>query len=567
MFRLKSVYIKDYKNIKEQTFDFSNNTGYIALIGLNGSGKSNLLEAISLIFDELYGITTAERVNGYKISYVYGDTPYTYTTLDEENNVIPLPRGEKVCPSSIIACYSGEDLRLWHMAYEKYYMQYFRGAIRDRSFSPKIIYINKYCWKIAFISLLCSSKPKVQEFLKNILSVEDIRSVNLHIDADAEKRARFVGHTACRWYDHIKSLQEADENDMVNANVISTTDMMAYGAPNAQSPDYVFQFLYLLALPEKNAETGQTVDKLITDISITINGVSFDNLSEGEKKMILIECITHVLGNDNSLVLLDEPDAHVHIERKKTLLEAITAFDGQAILTTHSPILANIIQREKKENIFLLKEGRKIDTRGINKLSEISGEEIDFINSSVVVGSKYILVVEGVSDVRCLTKAIEVWSNKDPKYKKLEAIKFISAGGTGDVKEIFTDVLSPQIDYIDKIVFLFDIDDAGKKGYDKIDKLKNEDAYKHIAPKIEAMYYKDDISKNFELEDLFPKEVYKHIVDRLHTLETYRDFKTKTTKTSVEIKDYIKEKASSFKEGWYDGFRPLLDKLINVFGL
>ena len=49
--RLKSLYIEDYKNIKKQTFDFSNSTGYIALIGLNGSGKSNLLEAIGLIFN------------------------------------------------------------------------------------------------------------------------------------------------------------------------------------------------------------------------------------------------------------------------------------------------------------------------------------------------------------------------------------------------------------------------------------------------------------------------------------------------------------------------------------
>ena len=54
MFRLKSVYIKDYKNIQDQTFDFSTNTGYIALIGLNGSGKSNLLEAISIIFNGLF---------------------------------------------------------------------------------------------------------------------------------------------------------------------------------------------------------------------------------------------------------------------------------------------------------------------------------------------------------------------------------------------------------------------------------------------------------------------------------------------------------------------------------
>lgn len=51
--RLKSLYIQEYKNIKDQTFDFSNNSGYIALIGLNGSGKSNLIEAIALIFNGL----------------------------------------------------------------------------------------------------------------------------------------------------------------------------------------------------------------------------------------------------------------------------------------------------------------------------------------------------------------------------------------------------------------------------------------------------------------------------------------------------------------------------------
>ena len=61
--RLISLYIEEYKNIKNQTFDFSGNTGYIALIGLNGSGKSNLLEAIGLIFNGL--------LNNQKIPFVY----------------------------------------------------------------------------------------------------------------------------------------------------------------------------------------------------------------------------------------------------------------------------------------------------------------------------------------------------------------------------------------------------------------------------------------------------------------------------------------------------------------
>ena len=255
MFRLKSVYIKDYKNIQDQTFDFSSNTGYIALIGLNGSGKSNLLEAISIIFNDLLDIPHTEHVNGYSITFQLNDIEYTHTTVDdtEEHNLIPLNAVNKEnLPSSVIACYSGEDLRLWHIAYEEYYMQYFKNAIRDRSFAPKIIYINKYCWKIAFISLLCSAKDSVKEFLKNVFSIDDIRSVDIHLEADAEQRDKFADHTACRWYDSIKHLQDEDENQLINANTLATTDMMMYGAPNSSAPDYVFQFLYLLSLPKKD---------------------------------------------------------------------------------------------------------------------------------------------------------------------------------------------------------------------------------------------------------------------------------------------------------------------------
>ena len=122
------------------------------------------------------------------------------------------------------------------------------------------------------------------------------------------------------------------------------------------------------------------------------------------------------------------------------------------------------------------------------------------------------------------------------------------------------------MDYIEKVVFLFDIDDAGKKGYNKIDKLINEKEYKQLAPKIDVIYYKDDTTKNFELEDLFPKEAYKHIVDRVHGFETYRDFKS-SSKATEDIKNHIKENAFSFKDEYYDNFKEILDKLLKVFGL
>lgn len=51
---IQSLYIKDFKNIKEQTFDLSSHNGLTLLIGNNGCGKSNILECISSIFCNLY---------------------------------------------------------------------------------------------------------------------------------------------------------------------------------------------------------------------------------------------------------------------------------------------------------------------------------------------------------------------------------------------------------------------------------------------------------------------------------------------------------------------------------
>ncbi len=470
--RLKKLYIKDYKNIKDQTFDFSANTGYIALIGLNGSGKSNLLEAISLIFDDLYGIQHNEKVNGYTITYEIGGISYTYTTLDKHNNVVPLAKEDKVCPSNVIACYSGEDPRLWHMAYEKYYMQYFKDAIRDKTFSPKIIYINKYCWKIALISLLCSSKVTVKEFLKNVLSIDDIKSVNIHLEADDKKRAKFADHMACKWYDYIKHLQDEDEHRMVNANVISTTDMMTYGASNIKAPDFVFQFLFLLALPVKNTKKGQTIDKLITGISITIDGVSFDNLSEGEKKMILIECITQVLGDEHSLVLLDEPDAHVHVENKKKLLEdTIIPFDGQSIFTTHSPYVCKFIP--DRNSIWFINNGigKEVNSQFDAAKILIPEEQLFYL----LFTTKNIVITEGKTDCKYIQKAISLLS---PNYPILEhKTDFISVGGTDYecIKELLEHI--PNIDGR-KIIVIVDRDGSGLNCAKKLlgnDHLKKED--------------------------------------------------------------------------------------------
>lgn len=558
--RLKSLYIQEYKNIKEQTFDFSNNTGYIAFIGLNGSGKSNLIEAIALIFNDI--LNKKKIPFEYEIKYEHDRKNYTRKNGLARIDGKRVKDSEMFYPSSVIACYSGEELRLWHMVFKDYHMHYFKDAIDGKLSSPNLIYLNKYCWSIALIALMSSENIKIKTFLKDNLNIDNLDEIDILIDfAEVEN---FKNHAALKWINRIK------EECLDKQGKTTLKSFLSYDVPllpNQTKERTIFHYLYLLSQPKKNTEKGNTIDKYITRIRIFNKRIPLFSFSEGHKKLILVECITRILGDNSSLLLFDEPDAYVHIALKREILNSLKEFHGQSILTTHSPILANEIQKTNGNNLFFMKDGCIIDSEIIKKLIDLSGGEMDFISGTVVVGSRKILVVEGISDVRCLQKAVEVFAKRDKKYEQLLGINYISSGGTGDVKEIFTEVLAKQINSIEKVVYLFDIDDAGKKGFKRIEELKQDAKYKNYALKIEAIHYKDDTSNNFELEDLFPQDVYNCIIEKLHELKTYRDFKTRNTSTSNQIKEYIKEKASTFEDDFYNNFEPILGKLLEVFNL
>ena len=570
--RLISLYIRDYKNIKNQTFDFSNGTGYIALIGLNGSGKSNLLEAISLIFN---GLLNNKKIPfDYELQYEYEGKTYMRKPRIASIDGARVKDSDMIYPSSVIACYSGEDLRLWHESFEDYYMHYFNQAIKNSSFSPQLIYVNKYCWKIAFIALFCSEKAETKNFFKDCLQIKDLTSINCRFTIDEKKRNKFKEHNALKWFNRIEALQKEDADNLINANTIRTIDMSMYGITNLRKKSqYIFQYLYLLSLPERNPDKGQMVDKLIEEIKIYIDGIDFDALSEGEKKMILIECITQILGDESSLILLDEPDAHVHVEYKKKMLEAILSFNGQTVFTTHSPVICNLIP--DPNNIKLLKDGIWIDTSKLEQLKKLSGNEMQYFDGAFILSSKNILVTEGTYDSLYLNQAISFFEKEDVKYSKLRDITMVYSGGTGNALTFYEQILKTTSDIHDKIVYLFDYDKAGLTGWKAIDAIGD--------PKVIPIFYQEDYSVALDteipsnniapkdtilVEDLFDSHSYESKVIVVHNMNTHREFRCNTQgKTTDAIKSYIEKSYLSFKKEWFGGFKPVLDKLLDVFDL
>lgn len=597
--KLKSVTIDSYKNLKG-TYSFENNSGYIALIGLNGSGKTNLLEAISIIFDKLINQSGKDIKFDYQIEYEINGHTYTRKKGEALKDGKKCPADQIEYPTSLIACYSGEDLRLWRLAYENYHMGYFSNAVKKSYSSPRLIYVNRSCWEIAFVALVCSSNVEVKDFLQRVFKINSALDVEIDFVTDENKKSIFNAHSALNWFNRVT----AEGLNNINLNMIASTDIYVDGVqiPDHKKAQYIFNYLYLLSQPEKTVDKKSVnkkqenekikknnIDKLINGIQIRFgtDKIEFNNLSEGEKKLILIECVTKVLGDENALILLDEPDAHTHVAMKKDLLKLISSFSGQTILTTHSPLFLNKRWDDYKDtNVFYINNGKIETTEPLKHLAELTGGEIDYFEGSFLLSSKKILVTEGPYDILYLKHAIDKLSSDNPDFMKLkDQVAFIHAGGADNAVELYRQSLLPSRNHYDKLIFLFDYDKSGYEGSEAVMKLKNENA----DDKTEILFYQSDYavvltrkpndkdSETYMAEDLFHSDSYKVVTDKIHVAShkelrnlTWNDIMTSNKRpkgTTEAIKYYIQDNYSSFEKDWLQNFKPVLEKLMEMFNL
>lgn len=553
--KIKSIYIKSYKNISEQELLLSGDNSYVALIGLNNSGKSNWLEAVSLIFRELY--TGEPSGFEYKVTYESDGNTYELThdsCLVNEDNV---SKETLTVPSKIIACYSGESLRLWHKAFKDYYMQFFNDAVKNDYDEPQMLYINKYNWAICLIAMMCSEDGLVKDFLRSHLGIEDNATVEARFEFDERNIERYHDNEVMQLISRIYIPGKAE-----NRIPMSTLATYEIGAKNAEDHcRKLFYLLFLAAMPKSN--DVNEVDRAINDITIEIAGRSLEDVSEGEKKLILITCITRILADSQTVLLFDEPDAHVHMANKIQMRDYFDTFGGQIFLTTHSPLFADLLGHD---NLKFIEEGRISEVDKSKRISTLSDGYITLVDGAFLITSKKVVVTEGHSDIVYIKRAVELLSEDEARYRKLKDLSFISQGSADHTRNFCDDTLQPIIETLDKVLFLFDYDKNGQNGA-KIIREKND-------VKWSSIYYLADYSKApdlYYLEDFFPPSCYQDdlntAIRKITDAKSYRDIKKKSNDLGATIKNTITKSYNGYSKEQYAGFKPLLDKLLDVFGL
>jgi len=570
--KLRKLWINGFKNLNDFEIDFTENSGTTLLIGNNGSGKSNVLEAVSAIFTGLFKLSTPQRkpTFEYNIEYelneiVYqiilnkksnGDLAYRFV----ENNSVVLKRDFEInivdkLPENLIALYSGEELRLWDTYYKHLYADFMteiKGNFQSLP-SPSLMYVNKYYWNISLLTLLYSTLENNTEFCKKLLKVDSLDDVTIKFEFNQDNLTRFNNNSIVSF---VQSLNLHGEN----AITISLQTL--------QENQLIFSdkelFLKLMAAVMDKQSNSKLIETIIINFG---NSLTTESLSEGEKKQILIRTALDVLATPNSLILFDEPDSHIHVAHKGQIKCMLDEYDNrETILTTHSPTLMHALD----DHLIHLENGIIKGSEKAEILKKISGDLMSITDQQIVLNStNHILLVEGKTDIKFISEAVRMLDD----YDALSNVVFVPTGGASGLR-LFIDKFIANDEQ--KIIAILDGDKAGKneikelltenykleldtEGYVKFDEFKN--TFLLMLPKPTHVE-----NSQYEIEDFFPLEKLIDISkQQIDTFKVFKDFTLK--KDSVKRKLVKMCNNSELTAEDFNGFKVLLDMILGIKNL
>lgn len=499
-------------------------------------------------------------------------------------------------PTNVIALYSGEDKRWWHNYYEPFYLKFTRdiNAGTSNTLSPKMYYINKYYWDIALLSLVYSTAEDDKQFLKKTIGRDTVDHILLFYTQNVERHCK--SELLKSFLQSVNLFSEHSKGPdgepvylyaMTKESIFDTYGVRVFEDFAAMKNFYMFaDAKFLNNKPEEfNYYEKQLFDyfvqaympkgkKVIKNIELIYNGFSAKDLSEGEKKLILIRSILSFVADENSLILFDEPDANIHEGRKQQLYNLFSEYckyDRQMIVATHSPILAQLAN-EKELLMLELDEGKStiLTDEKIEKIKKLSGTSWDVIGQGMMLRSSRPLVVfEGKTDVMYVKRAFEMLKSRSDDYATLN-VDFLNANGAGNVKS-FIDNLKSFVPDSKKIIIFFDRDNAGKDGARAVTGISKDDErvahYQDIVQdNITTSFipYKDGVTEgDFLIEDYFSwddtiKAIVEDVIpDRKHPIKMLPNLPDK-------IKKELEKRINKFEADEFNGFIPLLDKIVEL---
>jgi predicted ATPase len=375
--RIDRLEVSAYKNLRDFAIDFDDAQPTTVLIGENGSGKSNLFEAIVRIFRSLdfgedppFRYTIRYRCRGLTVHLATdpsksGGDRYTIKITREDGGADEVSWSrffearDRYLPAYVFAYYSGpgERLRrLFDRHLREWYEALLRGDQPDRHIRRLFYCLPEHSRLVLLAYFIQGDFDR--RFLRDVFGIDDFDSAMLVLRqpgwARRENRdERFWGALGLvrsfldrlgdvalaplrMEMDHTPDFgRQKNRESRLHLYLPDVETLRRVGA-GWSTPLQLFSAL----------ESVYTND-LLRDVQIRIRSgrtsISFAELSEGEQQLLTVVGLLRFTQTEESLFLLDEPDTHLNPRwklRYLTLLreQAGALSNSHLIISTHDPL-------------------------------------------------------------------------------------------------------------------------------------------------------------------------------------------------------------------------------------
>ncbi len=380
--RLDRLHIRSrFKNLCDFRIDFDEASEMTVLVGRNGTGKSNLLEALTIIFRDLdLGVRPAFS---YELRYLCrGHTiivdadPERQTqrgyelTADAEKlawkTFHDSPMREYL-PNFVFGYYSGPGNRM-EGHFERHQESFYRQLLNniDQPLRP-LFFARPVHSQFVLLAFFLDPDPEVAKFLSEHLWIEDfdyalfIMREPPWTSKQGDPRfwnARGVVRDFLNWLYEL-ALAPCRLKLRVPA-----------GFKKQQSLEHLYLFLpdleHVRGLASHygaqqdffKALESTYISKLISEVRINVRArkvdgsLTFRELSEGEQQLLMVLGLLRFTREDESLFLLDEPDTHLNPAWSVQYLKFLREIGGaqknsHVIMATHDPLVISGLERSQ----------------------------------------------------------------------------------------------------------------------------------------------------------------------------------------------------------------------------
>lgn len=415
--KINYIYIDGYKNLNKLEVSFDNNSTVNALIGNNGSGKSNVIEALTKVFIAVYNDSTVDFV--YEIHYTISDNEIVLcnkkkTVFLKNGKSVKKSEKETCLPRSIFLYYCGETDRIQNFASDCQDKKFEKALKTDGEIVAR--YVSSVGLKEFAAALLANAicQNSTYDRVCELINIYNIGGpVTFSLGRPSWSKSAPITEesfwnaqgTVAMLLHAIKDVGELQITDKNTAKIIvNNIADLKLGAESAF--DLFIRFELLIQAGILNSIDFKIVKE---GVEITSN-----DLSEGEKQLAQFLCLLEATKDYRALFLLDEFDSFLHPNWQRRFAEIIDGISitGQVLFTTHSPLT---LGKVRKENIRILKDG-KIYIPSVDTYNRDITEVLD----EIMEVTKRPIEIE---------KAIKYFRNavmhnrKDEAYKAYESLK------------------------------------------------------------------------------------------------------------------------------------------------